>query len=77
MFDARAFDGGGKLQSFFKAAVSDFHLMKRNARRARFIPAATGDIQHVSLNINFDFLRRNSGEFDLDEPAFRRLVNIR
>ena len=72
MFDARAFNGCGKLQGFFKSAVGNFHLLIRHSDGgAHFIASRPGNVKLIALNINFEFLSRDTGKFDFNQPAVR------
>ena len=72
MFDARAFNGCGELQCFFKSAVGNFHLLIRHSDGgAHFIASRPGNVKLIALNINFEFLSRDTGKFDFDQPAVR------
>ena len=77
MLDLGAFDRRREIQRFLEVAVRDLHLLIRNARGARPVFAAAGNVEHISSNIDLDVLGRNASQLDLYDPTVRRLIDIR
>lgn len=77
MLDTRSFNRSREIQCFFEIAVRDLHLVVIRSDAARAIPTSAGDIKRFAMHLDHDIFGGNAREFDLDDPAFACLIDIR
>src|SRR5260370_3990941 len=75
--DGRVFDRAGKLDDFFKPAVSDFKLIVRNTLTADAVSAQAADAQKQAVDGDYDISGLRAGESCFHAPAVPGVVPVR
>src|SRR6267154_1147079 len=75
-FDRRLLDRAGKLDHFFKSAVSDLELIMRDPFAAGAVATRTADAEHRTIERDLNIPWLNSGQVDLHDPAIAGAVHI-
>src|SRR2546422_11258664 len=70
------FDRTGKLDRFFKATVSYFKLVVRNAFSAEAVAARTAHAQQGPVDRNLYVLRSDACQIDFHDPPFAGAIHI-